>query len=137
MNEKLVLTVEDSDADYYCIEMALANFSPDLRIRRASDGEQAIELFEGAQEPTEAWPDLVLLDRHLPRRDGFDVLTYLNARNITAKVPVVMLTSVATPLDRQRALELGARDVIIKPVKLDDLTERIRQVCEEHLADTG
>ena len=44
-----MLSVEDSDADFYVIEMALHSCLPDLNVVRASDGEEAIQLFEGAK----------------------------------------------------------------------------------------
>ena len=134
MSKEVVLSIEDNDADFYCIEMALHDWLPSLNIRRASDGEQAIELFEQVESsPASSLPDLVLLDRNLPRVDGFQVLTYLFDRHLTAKVPVVMFTSAATPHDIRRAMQLGARDVVIKPGNLDDLVNRLRDVCEKQI----
>lgn len=129
-----MLSVEDCDADFYVIEMALHDCLPDLEILRASDGEEAIQLFERAKKSlSERLPDLVLLDRNLPRKDGFDVLAYLYDRNLTASIPVVMFTSAVTPPERRRALALGARSVITKPVNVDDLIARLKQVCDEEI----
>jgi CheY-like chemotaxis protein len=134
MSKEVVLSIEDNDADFYCIEMALHDWLPSLNIRRAADGEQAIKLFEKIESTPATWlPDLVLLDRNLPRVDGFQVLTYLNDHQFTARVPVVMFTSAATPQDVRRAIQLGARDVVIKPANLDDLVQRLKQVCEKEI----
>ena len=134
MSNAVVLSVEDCDADFYVIEMALHSCLPDPKVRRASDGDEAIDLLEkGRRSVPESLPDLVLLDRNLPRKDGFAVLRYLHARKLTDRIPIVMFTSAATPFERRRALDLGARDVVTKPVDFDDLLARIRQVCAKEL----
>jgi CheY-like chemotaxis protein len=55
----------------------------------ATDGEQALEIARGSS------PDLILLDLFLPKLNGWDVLRALKSLPLTAKVPVIVLSSLA------------------------------------------
>jgi PleD family two-component response regulator len=70
-------------------------------------------------------PDLVILDLHMPEFDGFAVLEQLNRRIPTGEyLPILVLTADATRDTRLRALALGAKDFISKP--LDALETMLR-----------
>ena len=59
--------------------------------------------------------DCVLLDLHLPQTSGFDVQAHLNDCEI--KTPVVVITADDSPDARSRALSLGAKSYLRKPVE--------------------
>jgi CheY-like chemotaxis protein len=80
-----------------------------MRIRMAQDGEEALQSFRQLR------PDLVLLDIHLPKVDGVDVLRMI--RN-DSDVPVIMVTALADDVDKLLALRLGADDYVVKPFNL-------------------
>jgi PleD family two-component response regulator len=70
-------------------------------------------------------PDLVILDLHMPEFDGFSVLEQLNRRIPSGEyLPILVLTADATRDTRLRALALGAKDFISKP--LDALETMLR-----------
>ena len=71
-------------------------------------------------------PDLVVLDLHMPGENGLSVLRFL--KEDKGGVPVIMLTSTASPIDRVVGLELGADDYLAKPAELRELVARIRSV---------
>ena len=71
-------------------------------------------------------PDLVVLDLHMPGENGLSVLRFLKEEK--GGVPVIMLTSTASPIDRVVGLELGADDYLAKPAELRELVARIRSV---------
>jgi DNA-binding response OmpR family regulator len=70
-------------------------------------------------------PDLVVLDLNMPEEDGLSVIRSLRE---TSRVPVIMLTATASPIDRVVGLELGADDYVPKPCELRELLARIRSV---------
>jgi len=82
--------------------------------------------------------DVVVLDVKMPGMDGITALKQIKARHPT--VEVILLTGHASVESGMEGLELGAFDYLIKPVKLDELMERIleaydrRQVMQEMLA---
>jgi two-component system, OmpR family, alkaline phosphatase synthesis response regulator PhoP len=87
----------------------------------AADGIEALKL---AQEE----PDLVLLDVMLPEMDGFEVCRDLKSRQLTAKIPVIMLTAKDEEIDKVLGLELGADDYMTKPFSMRELLARIKAV---------
>ncbi len=68
--------------------------------------------------------DLILLDVHLPGRNGFDVLRELRDRKST--VPVLLLTVRATIEDKVLGLDSGADDYLTKPFAFQELLARVR-----------
>jgi putative two-component system response regulator len=73
-------------------------------------------------------PDAVLLDLHMPRLSGFDVLRQLRADPSTARTPVVILTSSTDEQEKLQALQLGATDFLPKPFHSGELLARLRNI---------
>lgn len=71
-------------------------------------------------------PDLVVLDLNMPEEDGLSLIRFL--KQDKPRVPVIMLTATASPIDRVVGLELGADDYLAKPAELRELLARIRSV---------
>lgn len=71
-------------------------------------------------------PDLVVLDIHMPGEDGLSLIRWM--KDAHPCLPVIMLTSTASPIDRVVGLELGADDYLAKPAELRELVARIRSV---------
>jgi DNA-binding response OmpR family regulator len=71
-------------------------------------------------------PDLIILDLNMPEEDGLSVIRSLKQQ--ASRVPIIMLTATASPIDRVVGLELGADDYLAKPCELRELVARIRSV---------
>jgi DNA-binding response OmpR family regulator/EAL domain-containing protein (putative c-di-GMP-specific phosphodiesterase class I) len=71
-------------------------------------------------------PDLVLLDLHMPDRDGISVVQSLRASDIAPLLPVVFLSGEDRPSARNAALLVGADDFIAKPVRPQALVAAVR-----------
>jgi two-component system OmpR family response regulator len=69
--------------------------------------------------------DLIVLDPMLPGEDGLSICRRLRAE---ARVPVIILTSRRSEIDRIRGLEIGAQDYVSKPFNPRELLARIRNV---------
>lgn len=70
--------------------------------------------------------DLVLLDLGLPKKDGFEVLRVIRARD--NPVPIVIITARDAVEDRIRGLDGGADDYVLKPFVMAELLARMRAV---------
>ena len=70
-------------------------------------------------------PDLIVLDLNMPQEDGLSIIRSLKQNS---RVPIIMLTATASPIDRVVGLELGADDYLAKPCELRELVARIRSV---------
>jgi DNA-binding response OmpR family regulator len=73
-------------------------------------------------------PDIVILDLMLPDIDGFEICRQLRANEMTAHVPIIMLTAKSQEADKVTGLELGADDYLTKPFSPRELIARIKAV---------
>lgn len=71
-------------------------------------------------------PDVLLLDLMMPRVSGFDILKAVRENPKFAHIPVIVLTSSTDSETKLRALELGATDLLAKPVDRSELVLRLR-----------
>ena len=113
-----VLLVEDSPTDVLLLETSIELGQLPLQLRLAEDGMEALQQLE--QDLTEGnLPELILLDLNMPRMNGFEVLEALKEREDYQSLRVVVLTTSAASVDRERALELGAHAFVTKPFEFD------------------
>jgi CheY-like chemotaxis protein len=115
-----VLMVEDSDADAYLIMRALEDNPRVARIVRARDGEEAL----GMVERDEVTPDVALVDLHMPRMNGFNLLVAL-AGHVDSEFPAIVLTSSSAPRDAVRSRLRRAVRVVIKPDTVAEFHEAL------------
>lgn len=73
-------------------------------------------------------PNIILLDKLMPEKDGVEVLKDLRASESFRDIPVVMLTACATKFDKIWAFKTGADDYIVKPFDVDELVERVHAI---------
>jgi diguanylate cyclase (GGDEF)-like protein len=71
-------------------------------------------------------PDVLLLDLHMPKVTGFDILTRLRRDQRYRHLPVIVLTSATDSETKLKALQLGASDFLAKPVDPSELALRLR-----------
>jgi len=98
----------------------------DVRSAVAQDGYQVVEAdtgAEGLRQLDALHPSLVLLEVTLPDASGFDVCRELRKKDTA--VPVIMMSSRSDEIDAVVALEIGADDYVVKPLRLRELAARI------------
>lgn len=132
---RTVLLVEDDPGDTRLIRRAFEKANFEANLVRARDGDDAVAYLDGTgpyqnreQHPL---PSMVLLDIKLPRRSGFEVLSWIrrDARPLR-RIPVVILTSSHHAVDINRAYELGANAYTVKPDTIAKLTALLVAVNE-------
>ena len=77
-------------------------------------------------------PDLILLDVMLPGMGGFDVCERLKADDVTALIPIILVTALEDTENRVRGIEAGADDFLSKPVKVEELIARVKTLRRLH-----
>jgi CheY-like chemotaxis protein len=120
-----ILVADDSDDDQLLIARALDKSGAGCRIFAVSDGEKAIRYIAGVGEYEDRskypFPDAVLLDLKLPRRDGFEVLQWLRASGFK-DLPVVAHSSSSHESDIRHAFESGANLYLCKAPNLSEVS---------------
>jgi two-component system phosphate regulon response regulator PhoB len=131
MPKHTVLIVDDEAAirDMLCIALEAADFN----VLDAENAQQAHAAIIDKQ------PDLVLLDWMMPGTTGLELLRRLKRDDLTAKIPVIMLTAKAEEDSKISGLDAGADDFIPKPFSPRELISRVkavlRRVGREELQD--
>jgi len=123
---KRILIVEDEHAIREMIGFALKKAG--LQFEEAADAERAMVAI--ASNP----PDLVLLDWMLPGLSGVELARRLRREDVTAKIPIILLTARVEENDRVHGLEVGADDYITKPFSPRELIARINAVLRRSQA---
>ena len=89
-----IVLAEDNPADVYLVRNALTGQEIGCDLKVFSDGEKVVQFFaELDAMPSLPCPRLLLLDLHLPRRDGKAVLEHLRGSERCSRTPVLLLTS--------------------------------------------
>lgn len=119
----LIMLVEDEEDHGRLIINALEK---EVRLMNKivwlKNGQDAIEYLrnDGTQKP-----GLILLDVKLPLKNGFEVLKELKTQDNLKPIPVVMLTTTSNSDDIKNALQLGANDYIVKPIRFSDFISTV------------
>src|SRR3954454_1200093 len=117
LTDRRLLIVEDSPTMRRVMRRFLETTG--YVIFEAGDGEEALRL--AAQER----PDVILLDRQIPRLDGYGVLASLREDPELGEVPVVLVTSHGEPDEVADGLTRGAHDYLRKPFEQQELVARV------------
>jgi two-component system phosphate regulon response regulator PhoB len=70
-------------------------------------------------------PDAALLDVRMPRMSGLEVCRVLRADELTARIPIIMLSARARRQDLEAAYAAGATDYVVKPFSPRELASRV------------
>ena len=126
---KHILLVEDN-ADLLALACeVLAGGASGDDIVCARDGQQALDYLWArgphAGRDASEQPALVILDMHLPKLSGLEVLQRLRGHPLTAVVPVVMLTSSREPEDVRACYRSGANGYVAKPMAFAQYRQKV------------
>ncbi len=120
--DRRVLIVDDEPDIIKAVAMRLRWAGYD--VLTAPDGATATQVAIKEQ------PDVIILDIGLPAGDGHTVAKRLNDNLKTMSIPVIYLTARDSPVDRDRASELGAFDYVTKPFEPERLLATVGRVLE-------
>ena len=113
--------IADESSTMRRIMIRSLNSADITEVVEAGNGAEALRLFAQANV------QLVLLEWHMPEKNGLDVLQEIRAQG--SAVPVVMVTAEAKPSCVTAAIRAGATDYIIRPFTADFFRQKIEHYC--------
>jgi len=114
-----VLLAEDHEANSTMLTNALR--SRGYQVVPVKDG---VEALAAARENH---PDIILMDIQMPNLDGLEATRLIRADSMLADIPVIALTALTMPGDREQCLHAGVTDYLGKPVSIKVLLKTIEQ----------
>lgn len=117
-----VLIADDEEAVREVSRRALAKDG--YRIIEAADG------YEACIKIGELKPEVVLLDLMMPHMDGFEVCRRIKSNPGTQACRVLAITGYASEENVRKIRDCGAEDVLIKPIDINDLRQRVREMTK-------
>jgi two-component system NtrC family sensor kinase len=129
-----VLLVEDNPDHAVFALKALRNDAPTAKVVWAKDGEEALAFLGHGPQPAGVAPQLILLDIHLPKVDGREVLRRVKGDERLRAIPVIMLTEARERAVERQGLESGADAYISKSAEQELIILRIRALLRRRSA---
>jgi CheY-like chemotaxis protein len=135
MQEIEILLVEDNEGD---IVLTLEIFRELMLINKINvvrDGEEAIRYLNKEKEFKKVQtPDLIFLDINLPKINGKEVLQYISDQSLLKHIPVIVLTTSASQLDKDDCYKKNAKFYLIKPLDINTFLQGISSLKNFHLS---
>jgi len=131
-DKQTILLAEDDEDAVLLLKMACARSRLNNPMQVVNDGQKVIGYLSGngpyADRTKFPLPCLLLLDLKMPRKSGFDVLSWVRSSAQVSRLPVVVLTSSRDPVDINRAYDLGANSYAVKPSAFDSLIDLLNRL---------
>lgn len=129
IEKKVILMVEDNTDDEELMLMSLRKSGIANDVVVARDGQAALDLLHGSRPSAAVLrPMVILLDLHLPKIDGLEVLKRIRGDERTRHLAVVVLSSSDEENDRIKSYRLGANSYVCKPVDFAAFAAAVREL---------
>ena|SRR6185503_8351309 len=129
-----ILLAEDDEDDFFFMQRAFNRAALPVAVQRVADGEEAICYLAGergySDRQKHPLPQIAILDIKMPRKTGFEVLTWIWQHPEIKRLVVLVLSSSNQARDVNLAYELGANSFIVKSAEFDRLTMMIHTLLE-------
>jgi two-component system, chemotaxis family, response regulator Rcp1 len=124
-----ILLVEDSPGDAELMVEALQESDLNVRVTGVEDGVEAVRYLRRQGDYRDApRPDLILLDLHLPRMNGHEVLADIKQDETLRLIPVVLMTAFDTEEAITEAYDRHANCCVRKPSDLDQFAQTVKKI---------
>lgn len=123
------LIVEDNDAHAELLQRSLERHRIGNTFTRVADGEAALRYVRREGEYSSSpRPDAVILDLKMPKVSGHEVIASMKADPALRAIPVVVLTTSASEIDKAKALAKNANSYVVKPIEFEAFNQMVRDL---------
>lgn len=126
-----ILLIEDDIDDVELLQETLDSMKVAYTMKVINDG----DLVSGHLQGGAALPDVIVMDLNLPKVHGKDILKQIKAHPQYSTIPVVVLTTSSSELDRSYTLNLGANNYLIKPTSTKGLVKVAETILKQATGD--
>ena len=126
-NSPLILIVEDNPNNVEIIFDYLTTFG--YRVKAAYTGIEALTVL------TEERPSLILMDIQMPGMDGLETTKRIRANPEYQNLPIIAVTALTMPGDREQCLAIGMNEYLSKPINLRHLLQLVKQFSTKDIHD--
>src|SRR4030067_3064130 len=127
-----ILLVEDNPIEAEFTTRALKKYNLVKKLEWVKDGEEALDFIfakgKYSDRSIEDAPKVILLDMHLPKIDGLEVLERIKSDARTQSIPVVVLTSSPEEHRIVTSYNLGVNGYVLKPVDFDKYVDAVKEI---------
>lgn len=123
--KRKIVAVDDSGI---ILKMLIKVLGESYDLHAFSSGKRALQFLK------EKTPDLIILDIDMPEINGYDMLKMIKEREHLKEVPVIFLTSNNDKSHVVKAVAVGAKDYVVKPIDEDILSRKVQALLD---ADRG
>jgi DNA-binding response OmpR family regulator len=117
-----ILVIDDDESMRFMMQTKL--FQSGFNVTLAASGSHAMQILQTAKKF-----DLILCDLKMPMKTGIDVIRYMKENAIN--VPLIIVTGFPEKQKIIAAAQMGIQDVLVKPVRHQELLKMIRSVLKE------
>lgn len=122
---KPIIVVAEDNADV--ADLLCTQLEPFYEVVAARDGVEALK------RAGEIIPDLVITDVMMPNMDGMALARAIRANDLTAHIPIIMVTARVTEQDRIEGIKAGADAYLVKPFNTEELLTRVAKLLEQRI----
>jgi CheY-like chemotaxis protein len=123
MSEKKKIVIADDEP--FILSALQDTLTDDYTVFSASNGKEAVALVGRTM------PDLVILDVMMPDMDGLEACKVLKKDEVTAAIPVILLTAKGQITDIEKGFKSGADAYVVKPFSPARLIEKVEEIFEK------
>ncbi len=119
-----ILIVDDSETNLVLLEAILVDDG--YNVQKAYSVREAVDII------AKSVPHLILLDLLMPNENGFDLLKKLKSGKNYNNIPIIIVTAFANQENKIIAKNLGAEDVIEKPIDIPEFLDKVHKVLGDN-----
>jgi two-component system, chemotaxis family, response regulator Rcp1 len=124
-----ILLVEDNQGDARLLREVLSEINKNVRLHVVADGLEAMAFLKYQEPYLEApRPGLILLDLHMPKMDGLEVLARVKTDPWFATIPIIVLTTSHSEMDIVQSYKLMANCYLAKPAELKEFESLVKSL---------
>jgi CheY-like chemotaxis protein len=130
---RTILMADDDAEDCILVRDALHEIGRNCELRFVRDGQELLDYLrhegEYSDDRNAPWPDLILLDLKMPRKDGRETIRELKGDARHRSIPIVALTTSSASDDVEYCYDAGVNTYLAKPGTFHELTALLDALC--------